>query len=62
MTARRIPIVSTIVVIAAALTMVGLGVWQLQRKTEKEALIGRYEAALKDSAEVPWPWPLRFIW
>lgn len=45
MTARRIPIFSTIVVIAAALTMVGLGVWQLQRKTEKEALIARYQAA-----------------
>lgn len=57
MTARRIPIFATIVVIAAALTMVALGVWQLQRKTEKEALIARYEAALKDSAEVPWPVP-----
>lgn len=45
MTARRVPIFSTIVVIAAALTMVGLGVWQLGRKTEKEALIARYEAA-----------------
>lgn len=42
---RRIPIFSTIVVIAAVLTMVGLGVWQLQRKAEKEALIARYEAA-----------------
>lgn len=48
MTARRIPVFSTIVVIAAVLTMVGLGIWQLQRKGEKEALIARYEAALAD--------------
>lgn len=54
---RRIPIFSTIVVIAAVLTMIGLGIWQLQRKGEKEALIARYEAALQDSAEVPWPAP-----
>ncbi len=52
---RRIPIFSTIVVIAAALTMVGLGVWQLQRKSEKEALIAQYQAALRDPAEVSWP-------
>lgn len=53
MTGRRIPIFSTIVVVAAALTMVGLGIWQLGRKTEKEALIARYEAAANSSAEVP---------
>lgn len=45
MTRRRVPIVATVVVIVAALTMVGLGVWQLQRKVEKEALIARYAAA-----------------
>lgn len=55
MTARRVPIFSTIVVIAAALTMVGLGVWQLGRKSEKEALIAQYQAALRDPAEVSWP-------
>ena len=57
MTPRRIPVFSTIVVIAAALAMVGLGIWQLGRKQEKEALIARYEAALVDRAEVPWPAP-----
>jgi len=46
---RRIPVFSTIVVIAAVLTMIGLGIWQLQRKTEKEALIASYEAASKSS-------------
>lgn len=60
MTARRVPIFSTVVVIAAALTMVGLGIWQLQRKQEKEALIARYEAALVDRAEVPWPAPSNY--
>lgn len=55
MTARRVPIFATIVVIAAVLTMIGLGIWQLGRKTEKEALIARYEAAANDLAEVPYP-------
>lgn len=55
MTARRIPVFSTIVVIAAVLTMIGLGIWQLGRKGEKEALIARYEAAAQVSTEVPFP-------
>ncbi|UAK24743.1 SURF1 family protein [Sphingomonas nostoxanthinifaciens] len=41
---RRIPIVPTIIVIAAALLMVRLGVWQLQRLHEKAALATRYAA------------------
>jgi surfeit locus 1 family protein len=52
---RRIPIVSTIVVLAAVAAMVSLGVWQLHRKQWKEALIARYEHAQQASAEVPWP-------
>lgn len=55
MNARRVPIIPTIIVIAAALTMVGLGVWQLGRKAEKEALIARYEAASGTSALVAFP-------
>ena len=42
---RRIPIFSTIIVLAAVATMIGLGIWQLGRRAEKEALIARYEAA-----------------
>ena len=42
---RRIPIIPTIVVVAAAAVMVALGFWQLGRKDEKEALIARYGAA-----------------
>lgn len=41
---RRVPIVPTILVIAAALLMVRLGVWQLHRLHEKEALLARYSA------------------
>ncbi|OBV11518.1 SURF1 family cytochrome oxidase biogenesis protein [Erythrobacter dokdonensis] len=54
---RRVPIIPTIIVLAAVATMIALGVWQLGRKTEKEALIARYEAALQDSSEVTWPAP-----
>lgn len=51
----RVPIIPTIIVAAAVATMIALGVWQLGRKAEKEALIARYQAAMQDSAEVPWP-------
>jgi surfeit locus 1 family protein len=52
---RKVPIVSTIVVLAASGLMVSLGVWQLHRKTWKEGLIARYQAAEANNAEVPWP-------
>lgn len=55
MTARSLPVFSTIVVIAAVLTMIGLGIWQLGRKTEKEALIARYEAAGQAQEAVAFP-------
>lgn len=54
---RRIPVIPTIIVAAAVATMIGLGIWQLGRRAEKEALIARYEAALGDTALVPWPKP-----
>ena len=43
----RFPIVPTVIVAAAIATMVALGVWQLGRMNEKEALIARYETALE---------------
>jgi surfeit locus 1 family protein len=52
---RRIPVVATAIVLAAVATMIGLGVWQLHRKTWKEAQIARYEAARAMNADVPWP-------
>lgn len=42
---RRLPVIPTIVVVIAALIMVGLGIWQIQRAQEKEALLARYRAA-----------------
>lgn len=50
----RWPILPTILVALAVATMAGLGVWQLQRKGEKEALLTRYEAA-SGLAPVTWP-------
>lgn len=42
---RRLPVLPTLIVAAAVLTMIGLGIWQLQRADEKKALLARYEAA-----------------
>jgi cytochrome oxidase assembly protein ShyY1 len=42
---RRLPIIPTILVLAAAATMIGLGVWQLQRAKWKDGLIARYAQA-----------------
>lgn len=52
---RRVPLIPTLVVAAAVLTMLALGVWQLQRKAWKEGLLARYHAAQAMSAAVPWP-------
>jgi surfeit locus 1 family protein len=43
----RLPILPTLFVAAAALVMVGLGVWQLERKEWKEALIAEAEGHLE---------------
>jgi cytochrome oxidase assembly protein ShyY1 len=42
---RKIPLVPTLLVGLAVLTMIGLGVWQLRRAGEKDALIARYQSA-----------------
>lgn len=53
---RRIPIVATIVVLAAVATMILLGFWQLDRKEQKEALLARYAAAADNPAVITeWP-------
>jgi len=51
---RRIPILATIVVLAAVGVMVSLGFWQLRRMHEKEALLARYAAASANPAPVEW--------
>jgi cytochrome oxidase assembly protein ShyY1 len=42
---KRLPIIPTIVVLAAVAVMIGLGVWQLQRAKWKEGLLARYAQA-----------------
>ncbi|WP_037551678.1 SURF1 family protein [Sphingomonas sp. URHD0057] len=51
---RRLPILPTIVVVAAAALMVGLGFWQIQRARWKEGLLARYANA---DRQPPIVWP-----
>lgn len=51
----RIPIIPTVIVAAAIATMIGLGIWQLDRKDEKEALIAQAERSLAARDEVILP-------
>ena len=52
---RRIPIIPTVIVLAAVATMIALGFWQLDRKAQKEALLAHYAQAQTMSAAIPWP-------
>jgi cytochrome oxidase assembly protein ShyY1 len=51
---RRIPVLATVVVLAAMGIMVSLGFWQLRRLHEKEALIAHYAAARHLPDEIDW--------
>lgn len=51
---RRLPLIPTIVVIAAVAVMVGLGIWQMQRAKWKEALLARYAQAER-LPPITWP-------
>lgn len=42
---KRLPILPTLVVAAAVLTMIALGIWQIRRSGEKQALIAQFERA-----------------
>jgi surfeit locus 1 family protein len=50
-----VPLLPTLLVAAAVAAMIALGVWQLQRREWKEALLARYASAQAMSAAVPWP-------
>jgi cytochrome oxidase assembly protein ShyY1 len=56
---RRVPIIPTLIVVAAALLMVRLGFWQLDRRHEKEASLAQFAA---NAAKPPLPfvalWPI----
>lgn len=51
----RLPLIPTIIVLAAAATMVALGIWQLGRAEEKTALLARYAEADRMPEEVAFP-------
>lgn len=51
---RRVPIVPTLVVLCAVAIMISLGMWQLRRLHEKEALIAHYRAARSQPAQIEW--------
>lgn len=51
---RRLPIISTIVVLLAVAIMIGLGVWQLQRAQWKDRLLAQYSQAEK-LPPIAWP-------
>jgi surfeit locus 1 family protein len=53
---RRVwPIFATLIVVLAVVTMIALGIWQLQRKGEKEALIALHQRNAAMSGEVAFP-------
>lgn len=51
---HKLPIIPTILVALAVAVMIGLGVWQLQRRAEKDALLATYQAA---AGKPPIGWP-----
>ena len=51
---KRFPVIATIIVALAVAIMIGLGVWQLQRKAVKEALLVQYAEAANLPA-IAWP-------
>ena len=52
---RGWPLIPTLLVLVAVAVMVALGVWQLQRKAEKEALIALFQRNMAMSATVAYP-------
>lgn len=51
---KGLPIIGTVLMLAAVATMVGLGVWQLQRADWKNSLLASYEAA-RDKPAISYP-------
>lgn len=52
---RGVPIVATIIVLAAVVTMIALGIWQFNKVAPKERQIARFEQARAMNAEIAWP-------
>ncbi|MEQ1688411.1 MAG: SURF1 family protein [Sphingopyxis sp.] len=52
---KRVPVIATVVVVAAMAVMVKLGLWQLARADEKAALLARYAASVAEQGAVAYP-------
>lgn len=52
---RRLPVIPTMLVVAAVVTMIALGLWQLDRGEQKANLLARYKAAELSDAPVEFP-------
>lgn len=52
MNLRSIPIIPTLVVLLAVAVMIALGLWQLDRRDQKEALLARYAQNASTGGEV----------
>jgi surfeit locus 1 family protein len=52
---RRLPVLPTIVVLVAVGIMIRLGLWQLDRLQEKEALLEHYASGTASDELVAWP-------
>ncbi len=52
---RRLPVIPTVLVLAAVAVMIRLGFWQIDRLHQKEALLTRYAAAHTLAGDVPFP-------
>lgn len=52
---RRLPVLATLVVLAAIAVMLRLGFWQLGRMEQKAALLERYAAAATAGPVAAWP-------
>lgn len=51
---RKLPLIPTILVGLAVAVMIGLGIWQLERRAEKEALLATYRSA-EGKPPIGWP-------
>ena len=52
---RKVPLAATLVVLVAVGIMVRLGLWQVDRLHQKQAILAQYAAAQADRTVRPWP-------
>lgn len=55
MTLRSIPLIPTVIVAAAIVTMIALGFWQLNRMDEKEQLLASYMNVPETAEQIDYP-------